>query len=494
MINRQSLNKKICIFLLFEIFIILNKNIILSVNNNDNYQLNGIYIINSISSNLFFSIQGDILTLTNFKSHFRFILIESNTYFIESRITKKRIGTDEFNNIKIYNKKNNLDNVKLFWNIIKINQNIFTIKNKYNQKYLISYNNKLEFENNPSISLHKKTNNNISLNYLFNFLKIFEEGKFKKKYLKYINKEPIDVVIKYIDLTDKTLKREGIIQIYKDKENEELKYCIRSIITYIPWVRKIYIIMPNEKVKFFKSLDEIKEKIIYIKDRDLLGFDSANIHSFTFNLYKMEKFGISKNFIYMEDDFFIGCPLKKKDFFFYDEYQKKVFPYLLTYFFNIINETSILNDYNAMLDMKDIIHPHSGEGWKFSVLSTQKYFMENYKPPIINSRFTHNAIAENINDLKEIFEEIKNYKYINETLFSKERHFFTLNQPQFYNLYLLNIKHRKVNSIPYKYIPIEYLNKYNLNIDLFVINTGGNHKPLKRHYLLQRKIMEKIDF
>ena len=37
-----------------------------------------------------------------------------------------------------------------------------------------------------------------------------------------------------------------------------------------------------------------------------------------------------------------------------------------------------------MLQIKDSIHPHSGEGWGFSILSTEKYFIENYKKPIIN--------------------------------------------------------------------------------------------------------------
>ena len=64
--------------------------------------------------------------------------------------------------------------------------------------------------------------------------------------------------------------------------------------------------MPNEIIRSFKCPEEIEHKIIYIKDRDLLGFDSANIHAFTFNLYKMENFRISKNFLYMEDDFFYG--------------------------------------------------------------------------------------------------------------------------------------------------------------------------------------------
>ena len=73
--------------------------------------------------------------------------------------------------------------------------------------------------------------------------------------------------------------------------------------------------MPNKKISFFKSIDEIKEKLIYVNDKDLLGYNTASVTPFLFNLYKMEKFGMSKNFIYMDDDYFIGKPLKKSDFF-----------------------------------------------------------------------------------------------------------------------------------------------------------------------------------
>ena len=38
----------------------------------------------------------------------------------------------------------------------------------------------------------------------------------------------------YIDLSDKTLNREGIKQINKDEDNEELRYSVRSILKYIP--------------------------------------------------------------------------------------------------------------------------------------------------------------------------------------------------------------------------------------------------------------------
>jgi hypothetical protein len=191
----------------------------------------------------------------------------------------------------------------------------------------------------------------------------------------------------------------------------------------------------------------------------------------------------------MEDDFFIGKPLKKFDFFYYDESKKKILPFLLTKYFHEINETYVNNEYNCLFQKKDKIFPHSRYGWWLSIYSTNKYFIEKYKCPLIEPVFTHNAISENIDDLKEIYEEIKNYKYINETLYSKERSIFTLNQPQFVNLYQLNIKNKKVHSIPYQYLEIELINKVNLDLELFVINTGGNHIPLKRHFNLQSKIM-----
>ena len=112
-----------------------------------------------------------------------------------------------------------------------------------------------------------------------------------------LDMELIDAVIKYIDLTYKKLIREGIKQINKDIENGEIKYCVRSILINIPWINKIYIIMPNEKVKYFKEYEEIKEKIIYIKDKEFIGFDSASSTVFEFNLWRLKNFGYSAKII-----------------------------------------------------------------------------------------------------------------------------------------------------------------------------------------------------
>ena len=314
------------------------------------------------------------------------------------------------------------------------------------------------YDNYVKISTNSIYNN--EKKFIFIFLKLFERGLNQNKYIKIINKEPIDIVIKYIDLSDMTLNRTGINQIYKDENCEELKYSIRSILEYIPWIRKVYILMPNKKVKFLK--EEINEKIIYIKDKEILGFDSANSPAFSFNLFKMKNYGISKNFIYMDDDYFIGQKLKKNDFFYFDEKSRAVVPFTISNKISSINKNNIYNNYYELIKKKDSIHPHSKDGFILEILSTQKFFIDYYDNfPLIKCRDTHNAFPENIEDLEEIFNLSKKYKYFQEMINSKERFIFSLCHQMFTNLYQLNIKNRKVHYILYKYISIERIKKKN---------------------------------
>ena len=447
-------------------------------------------MINNIFSNSNFKYNNKSLELSNKYDLFNIIHIHKNLYYIKTR-ELKTIGIDDKNNIIIL--EENINKQKIIWNIINIGEDNYIIQNNYNKKFISVTNNKIITSNfNISFILNKvKINKIIYEKYIFKLIKFFEKYTLKNEHIKYILKEPIDVVIKYIDLTDKTLNRTGIKQIYKDNDNEELRYSIRSILQNIPWIRKIFILMPNEKVRYFKSPEEIKEKIIYVKDKDLLGYDSANNCAFTFNLYKMEKFGLSKNFIYMDDDYFIAAPLKKTDFFYYDELEKKVFPFIIASEFKRINKKKVLYHYNKIFKIKDLINPHSYKGFKFSLLCTEKFFLELYNKTLIKTEYTHNAIPQNIDELREIYKEFKKYKYFNETIYSKERYILRLSQQEFYNLYELNIKQKKVNYIPLKYISIESLNLNQLNTKLFVINTGGSHIPTKKEIKNQKKIMRK---
>ena len=115
--------------------------------------------------------------------------------------------------------------------------------------------------------------------------------------------------------------------------------------------------MPNEKVKYFKSKDEICDKIVYVKDKDLIGFDSANIVVFLFNLYKMKEFGLSENFIYMDDDYFIGKPINKNEFFYEDK--GEVFPALITADYYEINKEEMQSILKQILSSKRNLGTHS---------------------------------------------------------------------------------------------------------------------------------------
>ncbi len=350
------------ILLLNQIFFILSVSPLTFLENPKNDQFNAVYRIDSVERDFPFIIQNNKVFFSSKKEgkeeSFRIISTgtNKNTYYIISKPFNKKIGINDQGDLILYNidDKENIEKTK--WNFIKVNDKDYLLQNSFNKMY-IEIKNKYENKKmmyyptctsyiNSSESLEK-----VSKKLKYSFFKLCEEVQLKPEHIEIIEKEPVDVLIKYIDLTDKTLNRNGITQIKKDEDNEELKYCVRSILEYIPWVRKIFILMPNDKVKYFKPINEIKDKFVYVKDKDVIGFDSANSVTFQLNLCNMVKFGLSENFILMDDDYFIGKPLKKTDFFYYDENTKKVVPSVITDDFTEMIKTNILNEYNKLYSL-----------------------------------------------------------------------------------------------------------------------------------------------
>ena len=238
---------------------------------------------------------------------------EKNVYFMELIKIKMFIGINESypNFLSIYTNQSIFtnNNTKLKWKLYRINEEEFLIQNILTKKFWqtkiflnLDCSGELKFicNKNKEIFINSSLIDN---SFKFKIEKLYEELLTKKEYIPIIEQEPIDVLIKYIDFKDPNLNREGIKQIKKDEDNGELKYCLRSIFKFIPWIRKIFILMPNEKVSFLKPKQEINEKIIYVKDKDLLGFDSESSTSFQYVLFKLRNFGIADNFILMDDDF-----------------------------------------------------------------------------------------------------------------------------------------------------------------------------------------------
>ena len=387
------------------------------------------------------------------KSNFRINKLATNPFYIIEHVKTKLKLTLSSSNLKLSNDKDNESN----WNFIKSDGKYY-IKNR--KKCYVRF----------------KTQNlicdNISLKYAtqFNLIKIYEEVNNNKYDLKLIEREPIDILIKYIDLSDPKLKRKGIPQIKKDKNNKELKYSVRSILKNIPWVRKIYILMPNKKVQFFKDYNLINDKIVYVNDKEFLGYDSSNSHAFQFRYWKLEYFNISKNFIVMDDDYFFGKPLKKSDFFYVEN--GKVVPSIIAkkFFEETMFSSKEKHNYYKLKAKKD--KEQSASFYRYSLYTTYLFIMNLLKKNLTVPYFTHNAIPCNLKDLREIYYLVYRSKYKFSTLDSLKRHLESLQFQTFYMSYTFNKYNKKVHILSSKYIDIGRSITSDYNVSLFCINTG----------------------
>ncbi len=308
--------------------------------------------------------------------------------------------------------------------------------------------------------------------------------------------DDIDLVYTYVDLHDEKLQKKRNSLHQKDYDNDELKYSLRSVIQNIPWIRKIFIIMPNEKVKFLKDISEINDKIVYIKDEDILGFDSASSIAFEFNLWKLKKFGCSENILYLNYDWFIGKPVKKSKFFYYDDNGKLV-PYVLFDQKIDYGQFQKIKDYYLKLEK-------SAKGYQTSSLfrlSRMRAFLFLYKHfnrdilcPAENLKyFPHNALGENLSELKELYDLVSNnYENANDCLLAKVRNKNDLQHQTLLGFYLINKYNRKVRGGAGAYVDLAQVSGYHFNDDLYCINTGGNRHYTPLNYLKCRVKMEQL--
>ena len=375
-------------------------------------------------------------------------------------------------------KYNNL--VSFEWEFIKEEGrvNSFMIKNKFGCVLR-------EFKNRFLCSLKEEGT-------LFSLLRLYQEVNkiISEDDKKILDDEPIDVFIKFIDLHDPKLKRNKLKQIKKDQENEELRYSIRSVLKNLPWIRKIFILMPNEKVRFLKNYTEISEKIVYVKDSDVLGHESANIHAFQYRIWKLREFGLSENFISMDDDYFIGQPMKKSDFFYVEN--KKVYPLIINSKF----EVQTINTAKAECEshrkkMEKNKRVQTSNEFMYMVFRTYIFLIKYFDSPIIVPYFTHNAIPVNTNDLKEVFDLVnKSEEFAEPTLYSLKRNPQSLQYQTTLIVYSFNKYRRRVNKINYNYIDGANTIQGNYNYPLFCINTGNNNDYSNFAFMKMKVSME----
>lgn len=121
------------------------------------------------------------------------------------------------------------------------------------------------------------------------------------------------------DLRD--FSRDEDISASRFEDNEELRYSLRSIERFAPWVRHIYIVT-NGQIPYWLNLENPRVTIvthdeIFVNHSHLPSFSSPAIES---NIHRIP--GLSDKFIYMNDDVMFGKEVWPDDFYTYSSGQK----------------------------------------------------------------------------------------------------------------------------------------------------------------------------
>ena len=148
--------------------------------------------------------------------------------------------------------------------------------------------------------------------------------------LKFESYFPIDVVYLWVDGSDKnfiSIKNDYLRKLHKNnnkyiddtkdqifRDNDELKYSLRSLEKNAPWVNHVYIVTPfGQKPKWLNTRNK---KITIIPQEDILPKDVGPI----FNSCAVETClanipGLSEHFLLANDDMFFNKPVMPDYFF-----------------------------------------------------------------------------------------------------------------------------------------------------------------------------------
>jgi hypothetical protein len=97
------------------------------------------------------------------------------------------------------------------------------------------------------------------------------------------------------------------------KDHDELKYSLRSIYQFAPWVNHIYIVTFGQKPEWLietPMISIVDHHDIFSHPEDLPTFNSMAIEC---NLHHIP--GLQEHYLYFNDDVFLGAPTSPHDFF-----------------------------------------------------------------------------------------------------------------------------------------------------------------------------------
>ncbi|MGC1211669.1 MAG: stealth family protein, partial [Micromonospora sp.] len=136
---------------------------------------------------------------------------------------------------------------------------------------------------------------------------------------------PVDVVYTWVDGTDPAwLRRRAEVagtpyhaesaSAARFLSRDELRYSLRSLHTYAPWVRTVYLVTDNQVPPWLEpgvpGLRVVSHREIF---RDPSVLPTFNSHAIESQLHHID--GLSEHFLYFNDDVFLGRDVTARDFF-----------------------------------------------------------------------------------------------------------------------------------------------------------------------------------
>lgn len=96
-------------------------------------------------------------------------------------------------------------------------------------------------------------------------------------------------------------------------ENDELKFSLRSVEKYAPWINKIFIVTDNQIPGW---IDLSNPKVTIVNQNDIIPEDSRPTFNSVVIEHGLHKIaGLSEHFLYANDDMYFNRPVNESDFF-----------------------------------------------------------------------------------------------------------------------------------------------------------------------------------
>lgn len=131
--------------------------------------------------------------------------------------------------------------------------------------------------------------------------------------------EPVDFVISWVNGSDGATAYAAATSKNRWRDWDELRYAIRSIEAHAAWFRRLYLVVNNAAPGSLPGwLDLANERLVVTAVSELFrepdaDLPTANSNAVEMNLHRLK--GLSKRFVYMNNDWFINRHVDKSHFF-----------------------------------------------------------------------------------------------------------------------------------------------------------------------------------